>query len=114
MGNNTDAKQTLAIQVRIFIPTKGVFKGMLMRSRDNGEEPIRLNESLRKVMPSRSNDASDNGYLVVKNKFPSTDNWEGVGRLFNAPLLPNRSMTASFRKRVKKANLVISLICTSK
>ena len=33
LGNTAEAKRTAAVQVIIFVPTKGVFKGMLMSSR---------------------------------------------------------------------------------
>ena len=31
LGNNASAKHTLSIQLRMFVPTRGVFKRMLMR-----------------------------------------------------------------------------------
>ena len=83
LGNNAQAKRALGIQIRIFVPTKGVFKGMLMRKRNIGE-PIQLNISLRKVAPSRSDDASNDGYIVIKNVFPSSDNFF-IGRKFSSP-----------------------------
>lgn len=83
LGNNAQAKRALGIQIRIFVPTKGVFKGMLMRKRNIGE-PIQLNISLRKVAPSRSDDASNDGYIVIKSVFPSRDNFI-IGRKFSSP-----------------------------
>ena len=82
LGNNLDSKRALGIQIRIFIPTVGVFKGMLLRKRNVVGAPIQLNESLRKVGPSTMEGASDTGYIVIKNIFPSTDNLK-VGRVFH-------------------------------
>jgi len=105
LGNNTEARRTLGIQVRIFIPTKGVFKGMLMRKQGINSK-IQLNESLRKVLPSKSDEASDNGHIVIKRTFPSKDNFQGVGRLFQNPddLSKNKikSITKSFRDGLQK------------
>jgi len=83
LGNNAGAKRALGIQIRIFVPTKGVFKGMLMRKRNIGE-PIQLNISLRKIAPSRSDGASNDGYIVIKRVFPSSDNFI-IGRKFLSP-----------------------------
>ncbi|KAL3827116.1 hypothetical protein ACHAXA_002351 [Cyclostephanos tholiformis] len=88
LGNDARAKRALGIQIRIFVPTYGVFKGMLMRKNIIGE-PIQLNTSLRKVAPSRSKDASDDGYIVIKNVFPSSDNFI-IGRKFLSSQDPNK------------------------
>ncbi|KAL7536707.1 hypothetical protein ACHAXR_007348 [Thalassiosira sp. AJA248-18] len=64
-----------------------------------GCPPIQLNESLRKVGPSRSDEASDHGYVVIKNKFPSNANWSGVGRIFKCP---NKRITKTFKDDVRK------------
>jgi len=106
LGNNAEAKRALGIQVRIFVPTRGIFKGMLMRKRNVVGEPIELNDSLRKVAPSRKDDASDNGTIVIKRIFPSTDNFQGVGRLFQNPedlrKKKSRPITKSFKEGIKK------------
>lgn len=73
LGNNKAAKNALGVQVRIFVPTKGIFKGVLIRKR-NLQEPIQLNDSLQKVGPSRKSNASDTGWIVITRTFPSTGN----------------------------------------
>ncbi|KAL3778522.1 hypothetical protein ACHAW5_005648 [Stephanodiscus triporus] len=93
LGNNADAKRALGIQIRIFVPTYGVFKGMLMRKR-NTCKPIELNDSLRKVAPSRDEDASDDGYIVIKQVFPSKDNFV-VGRKFRSSIDPDKKRLKS-------------------
>ena len=74
LGNNAEARRTLGIQVRIFIPARGVFKGMLMRKQHLNGELIQLSESLRKVLSSRSEGAAEHGHMVIKRTFPSKDN----------------------------------------
>jgi len=69
----------LGIQVRIFIPTMGVFKGMLMRKANI--VGIQVNLSLRKIGPSKHNEASNDGCIVIKRMFPSSDNFI-IGRKF--------------------------------
>jgi hypothetical protein len=88
LGNNAVAKRALGIQIRIFVPTYGVFKGMLMRKR-NTCKPIELNNSLMKVAPSRAEGASDDGYIVIKNLFPSSVNFV-IGRKFLSSQHPNK------------------------
>jgi hypothetical protein len=80
LGNNAEAKRALGIQVRIFVPTMGVFKGMLMRK--TNIVGIQVNLSLRKIGPSRHEEASDDGCIVIKRTFPSSDNFK-IGRKFN-------------------------------
>jgi len=74
LGNNKAARVALGIQVRIFVPTMGIFKGVLMRRR-NMQVPIQLNDSLLKVGPSTSPNASDDGWIVITNSFPSKGNY---------------------------------------
>jgi len=69
----------LGIQVRIFVPTMGVFKGMLMRKANI--VGIQVNLSLRKIGPSKHNEASNDGCIVIKRMFPSSDNFI-IGRKF--------------------------------
>ncbi|KAL7550661.1 hypothetical protein ACHAWF_013880 [Thalassiosira exigua] len=99
LGNNADARRSMAIQIRIFVPTLGVFKGMLVRKPGLTGHIIQLNESLRKVGPSLSPEASDSRFIVIKNKFPSRLNFEGVGRVFRNP---DRPMTKAFVSGLKK------------
>jgi len=80
LGNNAEAKRALGIQVRIFVPTMGVFKGMLMRKANI--VGIQVNLSLRKIGPSKHEEASNDGCIVIKRTFPSSDNFN-IGRKFD-------------------------------
>ena len=97
LGNNAEARRALGVQVRIFIPTQCVFKGMLMRKRDINGEPIQLNESLPKIKASRNDESSEHGHIVITRTFPSNDNFQGVGRLFHN----EKAFTKSFRDNLR-------------
>jgi hypothetical protein len=97
LGDNASAKRALGIQVRICIPTCGVFKGVLMRKRILDGAPVQLNESLQKVMKSRRIDADDVGWMVMNRVFPSDSNLQ-VGRLFSK----KAEVTRSFKSDLKK------------
>jgi len=73
----------VAVQVRVFAPRLGVFKGMLMRR--HGIDAIQLTPSMRKVGPSPLVDANENGggggcdddgwaTLIVKQCHPTKAN----------------------------------------
>ena len=82
MGNNKEAKNTICIQIRAFIPSMGIFKGMLMRKRiEDGFPPIQLPDSMKKVGPGKS-DNDDRAMLIIcqAGKDPSQYN-RYVGRL---------------------------------
>lgn len=87
LGNNKYARMTVAVQVRIFSPGLGIFKGMLMRKR--GITGIELQPSMLKVGPSLTNSESDDAILVINKagRSPSKPN-EYIGRLINPHLTP--------------------------
>jgi hypothetical protein len=101
LGNNAEAKRALGIQVRIFIPTMGVFKGMLMRKANI--VGIQVNLSLRKIGPSRHSEASDDGCIVIKRTFPSCDNFS-IGRKFNLTP-PSKRLKPIYELKEFKKNL---------
>jgi len=67
-----------AVQVRVFAPSLGVFKGMLCLKRNI--KKIQLPLSMRKVPPSRSTvlveEDKDWVCVVVKNQFPTSKNYQ--------------------------------------
>ena len=97
LGNNKRARTAIGVQMRIFVPSRGIFKGVLIRKR-NMQVPIELNDSLLKVGPSRSPDASDNGWIVITRAFPSTGNYT-FARVFERDHKP---LPKSFRNNVEK------------
>lgn len=98
LGSDAAAKRALGIQVRICIPTLGVFKGILLRKSVTTGPPIQLNESLRKIGASRCPSARKSGYMIINRVFPSTSNLQ-VARLF--PSYEGRPVTKSFMKELK-------------
>ena len=98
LGNNVAAKRAIGVQVRINVPSLGVFKGMLMRKHITSGPPIQLNDSLQKVLGSGNIDASDIGGIVITKVFPSNTNLQ-VARL--PSFGHQKEMTKSFQKQVK-------------
>jgi hypothetical protein len=101
LGNNAPAKRTVAIQIRLICPAFGIFKGMLMRKRNVTGPPIQLNETMRKVGPSRlpvTGSFAKNGILVVTRigKHPNSTN-EQVARLLNS----GKAVTKTFTDKIK-------------
>jgi len=82
-GNHAVGKRTFALQVRVFIPLLGIFKGVLMEK--PGIDKIQLPESMRKVPPSTAAQNSSHACLLVNNNgmFPSTKNLQIVKALGN-------------------------------
>jgi hypothetical protein len=99
LGKNSAARRALGIQIRINIPTCGVFKGVLMKKCITDGPPIQLNETLRKVLPSRDASASSSGYMIINRVFPSNSNLQ-VARLL--PSYDGKPITKTFNKEVKK------------
>lgn len=97
LGESAAAKRTVAIQVRMLIPTLGLFKGVLVRKKMNGDHVIEMNESLQKVPPSRVSVAENTGWMLIKRVFPSKAN-EQVGRIFQKY---GREVTNSFKRELK-------------
>ncbi len=102
LGNNIKARTALGVQVRIFVPTLGIFKGVLMRKR-NMQKSIELNDSLLKVGPSRDPNASDIGWIVITKAFPSIGNYT-FSRVFKImeEHLKQKSLPKSFTREVQK------------
>ena len=71
--NLLKVNNSLGVQVRIFIPRRGIFKGMLMPMppgmRQKGK--ILLTPSMRKVGPSRLPNPAPYAYVVVKQQVRS-------------------------------------------
>jgi len=65
LGNDAAAERALCIQIRAIIPSKGIYKGMLMRKRITSGPRIQFPSSMKKVHASTSEDISDYGCLVV-------------------------------------------------
>jgi len=85
-----DAERTIAIQVRIFIPGMGIFKGMLMRKRSisDSDAPIQLPPSMRKVGPSLHQDRleSEAVLLITQAGVHQNQTNHYVGRLLDVNL----------------------------
>ena len=69
LGSHVRGKQTMAIQVRLFAPKLGIFKGMLVEK--YGITKIQLPPSMMKVGPSQSCTVLETIVLLVKSIFPS-------------------------------------------
>lgn len=83
LGNNSAARRATAIQVRAFVPTIGVMKGMLFRS-DNMDldgSPVRFPPSMVKVPASITKFQSEMGFVLINEHgvCPSHKNWM-IGR----------------------------------
>ena len=65
MRNHSNSARVCCIQVRLFIPRKGVYKGMLMKKKMGTGAKIQLPDSMRKVPASIDIDASEIGTLVI-------------------------------------------------
>jgi len=81
--SNTVADITISIQVRIFIPSLGVYKGILMKKQiPSGSPPIQLPSSMRKIGPSRAKNPLKGAFLVINKAGldPSIPN-RMIGRL---------------------------------
>ena len=82
LGNDSLARKAICIQCRLFIPRKGVYKGMLMKKKIESGAKILLPESMKKIPASTESDVSDKGCLLVTlaGVDPSSNN-EYIGRL---------------------------------
>ena len=76
LGMNATAERAICIQVRIFIPMKGVYKGMLMKKRITSGPKILLPDSMKKIPASKKDGRSENACLLVTaaGVDPSTTN----------------------------------------
>lgn len=89
------ADRLLSMQVRVFSPRLGVFKGMLCKKM--GINNIQLTPSMRKVMPSVTCD-EDWASLIIVRTNPSDNNKE-IGKLFQGIIQPDSTFE---RKRLSK------------
>jgi hypothetical protein len=85
LGNGNDAHMAAAVQVRLFSPSLGIFKGLLMKK--HGIKQIQLPPSMKKVNGSQNGAARRNekNYLLFNNVFPSKKN-KMLGRFLNPNL----------------------------
>jgi len=101
LGNGKVGQRTCVLQVRIFVPTLGIFKGVLF------EKPaiskIQLPPSMEKVGPSVIEDASDKACLLITGTFPSSTN------VHVASLLNGQQPPKSFHVK-KISNMILSVM----
>ena len=65
MGSGDVARRAICLQVRVYIPTMGIYKGMLMRKRINSGPRILLPSSMKKVEASKHPKRDDSAFLVI-------------------------------------------------
>ena len=77
------ASETVCIQVRCFIPTMGLYKGMLMKKkmRDNISSPIQLPESMKKVEPSVGSEDNKAMMIICQAGIDPSKHNSYIGRL---------------------------------
>jgi len=100
--SNTVADTTICIQVRIFVPSLGVFKGVLMKKEiPAGSPQIQLPSSMRKIGPSRAKNPIKGAFLVINRAgLDPSDNNKSIGRIPHIdPHSPN-SCPKSFQPKV--------------
>ena len=79
LGNTKFAERAICIQIRAFVPMKGVYKGMLMKKRITEGPKILLPESMKKI-PASKDPLSEKGCLLVTQAGvdpSSTNNYMG-------------------------------------
>jgi RNA dependent RNA polymerase len=97
-GGVKHAEMVSAIQVRLFIPSMGIFKGMLQKKQirlDSGGPMIQLPPSMKKVpASSRADRSSELGYIVVCQAGVHTSRGganDYIGRNFNGTLKAHKT-----------------------
>ena len=80
LGSHTRGKQTVAMEIRLFAPKLGIFKGMLVQK--PGISKIQLPPSIKKVGPSQSITVLESIVLLVTNIFPD-ETTSQVSHVFN-------------------------------
>ena len=65
MGSRDAAKKVICLQVRIYIPTMGIYKGMLMRKKIDSGPRILMPSSMKKVEGSKHPERDDSAFMVV-------------------------------------------------
>ena len=103
-GGVKHAEMVSAIQVRLFIPSMGIFKGMLQKKLIVSGPMIQLPPSMKKVPASTRAEHSELGYIVVCQAGVHTAH-EGIndyiGRKFNGTLQAHKT----FEKLIKNKEL---------
>ena len=100
LGMNAIAEKAICIQVRIFIPMKGVYKGMLMKKQITNGPKILLPDSMQKIPASKKDGRSENACLLVTaaGVDPSTTNLY-MGRLPSIDPSINKPPPKSFNPK---------------
>ncbi|KAL3935529.1 MAG: hypothetical protein SGBAC_008972 [Bacillariaceae sp.] len=102
MKGDAAISRVAAIQVRLFIPSMGVFKGMLVKKRVRNGAPIELPSSMQKVVQSSHPQRFDGScILICRHKVhpsPGSAN-EYIGRNFD---VTNPPPEKSFTEKIKK------------
>ena len=81
-GKGALAKRTICIQVRIYIPTMGIYKGMLMKKKMSSGSEILLPLSMKKVDASRHPDRDESSILLITQAgVDQSQNCHYIGRL---------------------------------
>jgi ribosomal protein L24 len=106
LGNFTNGKRTFAIQVRIFAPKIGIFKGMLVERR--GITKIQLPPSMLKVGRSQSPTAPDIAVMIVKGIFPGETTLQ-VGKVLNPCWKKPLPMSFQHVARLKLSPMITDL-----
>jgi len=100
LGNNALAKRTFAIQVRIFAPQLGVYKGVLVAKQ--GITKMQLPGSMKKVGKSTKNSDDAGVVMLARAFFPSTMNYN-LGRFLDPQAVdPPASFEDDFIKPLSK------------
>jgi hypothetical protein len=108
-----NASRVVAVQVRLFIPSMGVYKGMLVKKRATEAAPIQLPWSMQKVLKSTHPKALQGGAIVIcktgVHPSPGSAN-EYIGRKLD-PTLRGEPPEKSFKSKIKKplSNMVFRL-----
>ena len=89
------------MQIRMFCPRLGWFKGMLMKKPSITK--VQLPESMKKVQQSRSPNCSDDAHLLVIQTFPTLGSRIIRDKLDNKPspksvLAKNKPLNDSYKK----------------
>ena len=89
LDNNKTAHRIVAIQVRILIPSMGLYKGVLNRKRIVSGPPIQLVSSMRKVGPSKIEGIDNRACLMInKNGLHPNSTYQYVQRILDPDVGP--------------------------
>jgi transcription antitermination factor NusG len=105
LGGRIDGHRAIAVQVRIFAPKIGVFKGMLGRKRIASGAPIQLPSSMKKVGPSSHKDANMHEAFILINRVTPSQNTRMVARLLD----PNEKDPPQTWRPTKLSDMILCL-----